>query len=211
MAVCEQLHIALDPIDWQEDGMRTSVKVDNIEIASLLELSQRESDDILRLIQIKLFERAALESIHAGPGLRASMWSPVDVVQPQAFLSLWVITLETEVRIPIIESIKDGQRVYERYSLNPGDGEQLASLFGPLYEGEYHLGDRITVKERDCHYSGEIIYIIPPGKTLTGRKYMARGYRTAAGTANTNDIAARYIVDCNDGFPHIVHQSQIVG
>jgi hypothetical protein len=209
-ALCEQLHIALDPIDWQEDGMRTPVKVDNIEIASLLDLSQRESDDVLRLIQLKLFERAALESIHARPGLRASMWSPVDVVQPQAFLSLWVITLETEERIPIIESIKDGRRVYERYSLDPGDGEQLARLFGPSCAGEYHVGDKVTVKERECHYSGEIIYIIPPGKVLTGRKYTPRGYRTAAGAANTNDIVARYIVDCNDGFPHIVYQSQIV-
>src|SRR5438067_9598479 len=91
-AICGQFHITLDSIDWQQFGMRAPVKVDNIEIASLLDLGQRDSDDILRRVRIKLFERAALETIHARSGLKALIWSPVDVVQPQAFLSLWIIT-----------------------------------------------------------------------------------------------------------------------
>src|SRR2546428_12060974 len=78
IAICEQLHITLDPIDWQHYGMRAPVKVNSVEIASLLDLGRRESDDILRRVQIKLFERAALETIHARPGLKASIWSPVD-------------------------------------------------------------------------------------------------------------------------------------
>ena len=138
------------------------------------------------------------------------MWSPVDVVQPQAFLSLWVITLETDERIPIIESIRNGRRVYEHYWFDGDDEQQLAQLFGPVNEGEYHLGDTVIIKERERQYTGEIIYIIPPGKMFTSRKYGSRGYHTISGTAYTNDVVARYIVDCNDGFPHIVHQSQVI-
>ena len=204
IAICEQLHITLDPVDWQHYGMRAPVKVNSIEIASLLALSQRASDDILRCFQIKLFERAALETIHAQSGLKALIWSPVEVVQPQAFLSLWIITLETDERIPIIECIRNGQRVYESYQLDRDDGQQLAALFGPASEGEYHLGERVTIKEHERQYTGEIIYIIPTGKVLTSRKYVSRGW----GTASSNDGASRYIVDCNDGFPHIVYQSQ---
>lgn len=37
------------------------------------------------------------------------------MVQPQEFLSLWIIAFETDERIPIAESIKDEQRVYEHY------------------------------------------------------------------------------------------------
>src|SRR5438876_5572086 len=209
-AICGQFHITLDFIDWQQFGMEAPVKVNTIEIASLLDLGQRESDDILRQIQIKLFAHAALETLHSRPGLKVLMWSPVDVVQPQAFLSLWIITLETDERIPIVESIRNGQRVYEHYRFDGDDGQQLAKLFGPVIEGEHHLGDTVTIAERERQYTGEIIYIIPPGKMFTSRKYASRGYHTIAGTANTNEVVSRYIVDCNDGFPHIVHQSQVI-
>jgi hypothetical protein len=209
-AICEQFQITIDPIDWQQFGMWAPVKVNNVEIASLLELRQRDSDDILRQVQIKLFAHAALQTLHARPGLKALMWSPVDVVQPQAFLSLWIITLETDERIPIIEVISNGQRVYEHYQFDGDDGQQLVKLFGPAHEGEYHLGDTVTIKERERQYTGQIIYIIPPGKMFTSRKYPSRGYHTIAGTAYTNDVASRYLVDCNDGFPHIVHQSQVI-
>ena len=138
------------------------------------------------------------------------MWSPVDVVQPQAFLSLWVITLETDERIPIIESIRNGRRVYEHYRFDGDDEQQLAQLFGPVNEGEYHLGDTVIIKERERQYTGEIIYIIPPGKMFAGRKYASRGSHTISGTAYMNDVVARYIVDCHDGFPHIVYQSQVI-
>jgi hypothetical protein len=209
-ATYEHLYITLDPIDWQQHGMQAPVKVNGIEIASLMDLSQREPDDLLRRVQIKLFERAALEAIHARPGIKAVMWSPVDVVQPQAFLSLWIITLETDERIPVTESVRHGQRIYEHFTLNSNDERQLAALFGPASEGTYHLGDKVTIKERDHHYTGEILYVIPPGRVVPNRKYASRGYHTIAGTAYTNDVAARYIVDCSDGFPHIVHQSQVI-
>src|SRR6266480_6316432 len=208
--VCGQFHITLDPIDWQQYGMWAPVKVNNIEIASLLDLGRRDPDDIVRQVQIKLFALAALETLHSRQDLKAFMWSPVDVVQPQAFLSLWIITLETDERIPIVESIKNGQRVYEYYPFDGDDG-QLTKLFGPVNEGEYHLGDIVTIKEREREYTGEIIYIIPPGKMLTNRKYAPRGYRTTSETANMNNVVvSRYIVDCNDGFPHIVYQSQVL-
>jgi hypothetical protein len=208
--ICGQFHITLDPIDWQQFGMWAPVKVNDIEIASLLDLRQRDSDDIVRQVQIKLFEHAALETLQSRQCLKALMWSPVDVVQPQAFLSLWVITLETDERIPIVESIRNGQRVYEHYRFDGDDGQQLAKLFGPVNEGEHHLGDTVTIRERERLYTGEIIYIIPSGKMFTSRKYASRGYHTISGTANTNDVVSRYIVDCNDGFPHIVYQSQVI-
>src|SRR5215469_15812879 len=94
--VCKQLQITLDPIDWQAYGMWAPVKVHQIEIAYLLDFGQTDANDILRRVQIKLLEHAALATSHARPGLKALMWSPVDVVQPQPFLSFWVITLETD-------------------------------------------------------------------------------------------------------------------
>ena len=209
ITLCEQLHITLDPIDWQEYGMRAPIKVNGIEISDLTDLGQRDSDYILRRIQLKLFERVALSSVKAKPGQSASMWSPVDVQQPQAFLSLWVITLDTGERIPVIESLKNGQRVYEPYQHQGNKQEDLAKLFGPLCEGEYQVGETITIEERDHQGSGEIVYIIPPGKKLTSRTNSSRGYHTIAGKAYTNDAASRYVVDCHDGFPHIVNQSQI--
>ena len=210
-AICEQLHITLDPIDWQQFGLWAPVKVNSIEIASLLELGKRDSDDILRQVQIKLFAHAALETLRSRHGIKVLMWSPVDVVQPQEFLSLWIITLETDERIPIVESIENGQRVYEYYQFDADNGQQLASLFGPVNEGEHCLGDIVRIKERDREYTGEIIYIIPPGKMFTNRKYASRGYRTSPELANTNNVVvSRYIVDCNDGFPHIVYQSQVI-
>lgn len=205
--VCKQFHITLDPIDWQAFGMWAPVKVHQIEIAYLLHFGQTDADDILRRVQIKLLEHAALAATHGRPALKALMWSPVDVVRPQPFLSLWVITLESNERVPIIESLKDGQRVYEPYPFNLNDVDQFAKLFGPASQGEYQLGERIIVKEHDHQYIGEIVYIIPPGKTPAGRKPPLRGFQTLAKT--TNEVTAKYIVDCNDGFPHIVHQSQV--
>jgi hypothetical protein len=209
-AICRQFQITLDPIDWHQFGMGAPVKVNGIAIASLLDFGLCESDDILRQVQIALFAHAALETLHARPGLKVLMWSPVDVVQPQAFLSLWIIILETDERIPIIESLSNGQRVYEHYRFDGDDKQQLARLFGPASEGERQLGDTVTVKERERLYTGEIMYIIPSGKVSPSRKYGLRGYHTMSGTASTNDVAVRYLVDCNDGFPHIVHQSQVI-
>jgi hypothetical protein len=210
-AICEQLHITLDPIDWQQFGMWAPVKVNSIEIASLLELGKRDSDDILRQIQIKLFAHAALKTLHSRSDIKVLMWSPVDVVQPQEFISLWIITLETDERIPVVEFIENGQRVYEYYPFDAEDEQQLFRLFGPVNEGEHHLGDIVTIKEREREYTGEIIYIIPPGKMNTNRKYASRGYRTTSDATNTNNVVvSRYIVDCNDGFPHIVYQTQVI-
>ena len=210
MVICEKLHIALDPIDWQNSGMRACVTVNAIEISDLFGLGQQNSDSILRRFQIKLLEHAALETVHARPGLKTLMWSPVDVVQPQTFLSLWILTMETDERIAIAEYIRNGQRVYEPYELNLDDGQQLAKLFGPVHKGEYHLGDTVTIEEHERKCTGEIVYIIPPGKALTSRKYPAKGYHTILGKTYTNDVSSRYIIDCNDGFPHVVNQSQVI-
>lgn len=209
--ICEQLHIKLDPIDWQQFGLLAPVKVNSIEIATLLELGKRDSDDILRQVQIKLFAHAALETLHSRDGVKALMWSPVDVVQPQEFISLWIITLETDERIPIVETIENGQRVYEHYQFDRDNCQQIAMLFGPMHKGEHQPGDVVTIKERDREYTGEIIYIIPSSKMFTNRKYASRGNRSTPETATTNNVVvSKYIVDCNDGFPHIVYQSQVV-
>lgn len=209
-ATCAQFHITLDPIDWQQFGMWAPVSVDNIEIAFLQDLAQREKNDILCQVQMKLFEHAALATFRVRPNLKALIWSPVETAQPQTFLSLWVITLETDERIPIVESLKNGRRTYELYPFDGTDARQLAALFGPVQEGEYRPGSTVTIKERDRQYTGTIIYVIPPGKPLQGRKYVSQGYHTIGGRAFTNTLSSRYIIDCKDGFPHIAHQSQII-
>lgn len=209
-AICLGFNITLDPIDWQQFGLWAPVKVNTIEIASLMDLGQREGEDLLRQIQIKLLAHAALESLPGHSGLRAVMWTPIEVIQPQAFLSLWVVTLETDERIPIIESISNGQRVYQHYHFDGENEQQLAQLFGPVQEGEHWRGERITFKERDRQYTGEILYTIPPGKIATGRRNVARGYHSAGTLASATDAVARYLVDCHDGFPHIVNQSQVL-
>src|SRR6266576_1273647 len=50
--ICEQLHITLYPIDWQQSGLWAPLKVNSIEIASLLELGKRDSDYMSRQSQI---------------------------------------------------------------------------------------------------------------------------------------------------------------
>jgi hypothetical protein len=210
MDICEKLHITLDPIDWKNSGMRSPVTVQSIQISDLMDLGKRDSDFILRRVQMKLLEHAALETVKARPGLNALMWSPVSVVQPQEFLSLWAITLETDERIAIAEYIRNGQRVYEHYALDVNDLEQLANLFGPMNEGDYSLGETITVEEHERKFTGEIVYILPPGKATSHHKSPSRVYHTHMGKAYTNEVSSRYLVDCHDGFPHIVNQSQIV-
>jgi hypothetical protein len=210
-ATCEQLHITLDPIDWQNSGMRACVAVNTIQIADLLDLSQQDHASILRRIQIKLLEHAALKTIHARPGLKALMWSPVEVVQPQAFLSLWIVTLETDERIAIAEYIRNGQRVYKPFAFDGDNVNALAKLFGPVHAGEYKPGDRVTIGEYERRCTGAIVYILPPGKAFTNRKYASRGRHTILGKVHSNETASRYVVNCHDGFPHIVNQWQIIG
>ncbi len=210
-AMCEALSVTVDPIDWEHDGLRAEVSVNAVPISDLLDLGQQDSDSLLRRIRMKLLEHAAREVVPAQPGLRALMWMPLDVIQPQAFLSLWVLTMETtNERIAVAEYIRDGQRVYEHYEYNPNDKQQLAKLFGPMQKGEYHLGDTVTIEEREQKYTGEIVYILPPGKASTTRTHPSRGHHTIQGKTFTNDVSARYVVACNDGFPHIVNQSQVV-
>lgn len=145
-AMCAQFQITLDPIDWQQFGMLAPVRVDAIEVAPLMELGQCDKHDLLRHVQMKLFEHAALETLPVRRTLKASIWSPLETVQPQAFLSLWIITLETGERIPIAESLKNGQRAYERYPFDRTSRQQLTNLFGPVSKGAYYLGAAVTIK-----------------------------------------------------------------
>lgn len=208
--MCEHLHIPVDSIDWQNYGMRARVRVNAIEIADLLDLGQQDSASILRRVQIKLLEHAALGTMHARPDLKAVVWSPLDVVQPQAFLSLWIITLETDERITIAEYLRNGERIYEHYAFNMDDGDSLVKLFGPVHTGEYQLGETVTIEEHERQCTGEIVYILAPSKAFTNRKYPSRGRHTILGKVYTSDVSSRYIVDCHDGFPHVVNQWQVI-
>ncbi len=210
MALCAQLHITLDPIDWQNAGMRAPVMVNMIKIADLSDLSRQDNVSILRLLQMKLFEQAALKTVCARPGMKAAMWSPVEVVQPQEFLSLWIITLESNERLTIAEYLRNGQRVYEHFAFDSDDSHALAKLFGPAYRGEYALGARVAIGEHGCQYTGEIIYILHPSKASAQSKYSSKGRHTIQGKVYINDTSARYVVDCHDGFPHVVNQWQII-
>lgn len=208
--ICEQFHITLDPIDWQHFGMRAPVTVSALEISDLFDLSRQDNASILRRVQIKLLEHAALETIHAQPGCKALVWSPIDVVQPQAFVSLWIITLETYRRVAIAEYIRDGQRVYEPYESPGNDQHWLAKLFGPVHTGEYQLGEVLTFEEREHTYIGEIVYILAPGKAYTNHTHPSKGRHPTLKKVYANDAPSRYLVDCRDGFPHIVNQWQVI-
>jgi len=205
--VSEQLQVAFDPIDWEQLGMCAPVTIGNIEIASLRDLWRRDREDLLRQVQIKLLEQAALETLRPRRGLKAVMWSPVEVIQPQTFLSFWIITLQTDERIPVIELIENGRRIYTPIQFDRTNERQLAMLFGPANQGEYLPGQVVTIKERDRQYTGEIIYTLSAGKIMPGRKNLSKGFQSVGGTTL---VTSRYIVDCGDGFPHIVYQSQIV-
>lgn len=209
-AICETLSLTIDPVDWQNAGIRALVTVNAIKISDLLDLGHQDSASLLRRFQLKLLEHAALEAIHARPELKVLIWSPVDVVQPQAFLSLWILTLETDERVGIAEYIRDGKRVYEHYELDVDNGQQLAQLFGPVHTGKYQCGDMVTIEEHERKYIGEIVYILSPGKVLAGRKYPPGGSHATVGKVSPNDVSSRYLLDCHDGFPHIVNQWQIV-
>ena len=205
--IAEQLQIAFDPIDWERLGMWAPVSVGHSEIASLRDLWRLDREDLLRQVQIKLLEQAALETLRPERGLKAVMWSPVEVIQPQTFLSFWIITLQTDERIPVIERIENGRRVYTHFQFDRTDEQQLVMLFGPANKGEYHPGQVVTIKERERQYTGEIIYTISPGKIIPNRKNISKGFQAVGGTTL---VTSRYIVDCGDGFPHIVYQSHII-
>lgn len=207
--LCAQWRFTLEDIDWQQQGMQALVNVNGVEIAPLLDLRQCAGDDLFRLIQLKLLERAALENRSAQAEIKALIWRPVTVVQPQDFLSLWIVTLETEERVPVIERIHNEQRIYERYPFDAANTRQLIALFGDAYRGVHHVGEVVTIKEHACLYTGVIIHSLPPDKELPTRKGSSKGYHTAGGAAYTDDGSATYLVDCHDGFPHIVRQSQI--
>lgn len=204
-AICDALLITLDPIDWQHAGIRAVVAVNTITIGDLVSLGQLDSDSILSRIRSKLLEHAALKAVHPRLDLKTLMWSPLEVIQPQAFLSLWILTMETYERIPVAEYIRNGQRVYEHYAFNVYDERQLVKLFGPAHTAEYRVGDPVTIEERERTCSGKIVYVLPPIKAVTNRKTFARG----EGRPAANEFLSRYLVDCNDGFPHVAKQSQI--
>lgn len=209
-AICEEFHITLDPIDWQTSGLWAWVSVNAIKISDLRDLSKQDNASILRQVQIKLLEQAALKIAHARPDMKALMWTPVEVVQPQEFLGLWIVTLETDERVPIAEYIRNGKRVYEHFTLDVHDQDALLKLFGPANAGEYAPGDSVTIDEHERRCTGEVVYILPPGKAFTNRKFPTRGRHTIAGKVFTNDLSSRYLVDCQDGFPHVVYQWQII-
>ena len=208
--LCEQYHIPLDPIDWQNAGMQADVMVKTLKIADLLEMSRLDAVSVLRQLQLKLFEQAALRAVSAQPGLKAVIWSPVEVVQPQAFLSLWIITLETDERVAIAEYLRDGQRVYEHFVFDEEDGNALAKLFGPIHTGEYERGALVTIGEHERRYTGVIVSLLPPRKASTPSQYPSRGRHTILGKVYPNDKSSRYVVNCHDGFPHVVNQWQII-
>src|SRR6266498_1905754 len=83
--ICEKLHITLDPIDWQNSGLRACVTVNAIEISDLLDLGQQDSDSILLRIRIKLLEHAALETLRARQCIKISIRMTVFVLHPHVF------------------------------------------------------------------------------------------------------------------------------
>jgi len=209
-ALCEQLHITLDPIDWQNAGMQADVTVQTLKIADLSEMSRLDTAAILRQLQLKLFEQAAIKTVSARPGLKAVMWSPVEVVQPQAFLSLWIITLETDERVAIAEYLRGGQRVYEHFAFDGDNVNALVKLFGPIHTGEYARGALVTIGEHERRYTGEIVSLLPPRTPYTRITSPSRGRHTILGKVYPNDSSSRYVVNCHDGFPHVVNQWQIM-
>jgi hypothetical protein len=65
-------------------------------------------------------------------------------------------------------------------------------IAGPAGRGEYSAGDTITFDEFGRTLTGEIIHCAAPDQTVSGKH-----------------TPTSYYVDCGDGFPHVVYQSQI--
>ncbi|GHO88136.1 hypothetical protein [Dictyobacter formicarum] len=71
--------------------------------------------------------------------------------------------------------------------------QNLDHIFGKSGRGDYAHGATITFREGGKEFTGEVIHITAPSKTVSGRQ-----------------LPTTYEVDCNDGFPHIVTAGQIV-
>lgn len=71
--------------------------------------------------------------------------------------------------------------------------QDLNAIFGEPGRGDYQPGDTITFIENGHEYTGEVVHCTAPKTTVKG-----------------HHLPLSYGVDCNDGFPHIVIQSQIV-
>ena len=65
-------------------------------------------------------------------------------------------------------------------------------LAGPKGHGEYQPGDFITFDEQGRTLTGEVLWVAAPHNTVSGAH-----------------VPTSYHVDCDDGWPHIVYQSQI--
>jgi len=90
------------------------------------------------------------------------------------------------------------------------DLHSLLKLFVPVHTCEYQLGETVTIEEHERKCTGEIVYILAPSKAFMNRKYPSRGRHTILGKVYTSDVSSRYIVDCHDGFPHVVNQWQVI-
>jgi hypothetical protein len=65
-------------------------------------------------------------------------------------------------------------------------------IAGPVGRGEYSVGNTIRFEEDGRELTGEVLHVAAPGQTVTGKH-----------------TPTSYYVDCGDGFPHVVYQSQI--
>jgi hypothetical protein len=67
-------------------------------------------------------------------------------------------------------------------------------LYGPSFPGDYEYNDSIVFMENEVAMEGIVIQCCA-AMTLPSGKH----------------LGVHYIVDCGDGFPHVVRVSQIVG
>lgn len=110
--------------DWQHYGRQALVLIEGREAGDLIQLSNLDDEETLRMVQTRLLEAIAQEQLHSKePAMRwTSLRKPEDA--PATIQSLWRVHLsdDTLPGVNVAEYLSDGRRWYEPFDGGPQPG-----------------------------------------------------------------------------------------